>query len=260
MPVQRLQYDASRAVIRNRVRHRSQAVEVVLPVLARRERASKVHFRLIRVLLLIQSIRRRVPHIDNCALDRLARQEIRNDAVHPRPVALLIDLVGHDAAAHGQLGRVVPVKRSEDSGGCGLVDSIRREFVGYFVNEGFEAENIAEELAFVAFVVRHFSGGVHLDMVRMWCVANCRSLFTHTNSTPCIHSSTVSSFSLAKSWRCWTKPAVSCLTRGVAFGPVALMTACVKFGLNLCGVLPVTALPLVDIFACSYVRNMMMIQ
>lgn len=63
----------------------------------------------------------------------------------------------------------------------------------------------------------------------------------HTSSTPIIHSSTVSSFSRAKSCRCWIKLEVSCLTRGVAFGPVAAMTCCVKLGLNLCALLSCTA-------------------
>lgn len=70
-----------------------------------------------------------------------------------------------------------------------------------------------------------------------------------TNSKPAIHSSTVSSFSRAKSCKCWIKLAVSCLTLGVAFGPVALITDCVKSGLNLC------VLPFVTAGACEDISN-----
>ena len=44
------------------------------------------------------------------------------------------------------------------------------------------------------------------------------------NWTPCIHSSTVRFTSLAKSWTCRIRDGMISRSRGLAFGPVALMT------------------------------------
>lgn len=54
-----------------------------------------------------------------------------------------------------------------------------------------------------------------------------------TISTPAIHSSTVISFSLAKSCICCIRLAMTFLVRGAALGPAALMTFWVKLGSNL---------------------------
>ena len=53
-----------------------------------------------------------------------------------------------------------------------------------------------------------------------------------TISTPAIHSSTVRSFSRAKSWICCIKLCTTCRIRGDALGPVALSTVWVKLGSN----------------------------
>jgi hypothetical protein len=44
-------------------------------------------------------------------------------------------------------------------------------------------------------------------------------------STATSNSSIVTRFSRMKSWRCWTRPAMTERIRGVAFGPVAEMTS-----------------------------------
>lgn len=48
--------------------------------------------------------------------------------------------------------------------------------------------------------------------------------------TPCIHSSTVMSFSRAKSWICLIRLPKTCLMRGLALGPMELTTLSVKLG------------------------------
>src|SRR4051794_17822894 len=50
----------------------------------------------------------------------------------------------------------------------------------------------------------------------------------HTISTPCIHSSTVTLFSRAKSCKCRIKLDITVRSRGLHFGPVAAITLSVK--------------------------------
>lgn len=114
MSIQRLQNLPSRPIERNGVRHRPQAVKVILSVLARGEPASEIHVRLVRILLLVQSIWRCMPDIHDRALDGLSSPEVRDSAMHPRPIARLVDLIGDDACAHSKLGRVVAVEGPED--------------------------------------------------------------------------------------------------------------------------------------------------
>jgi hypothetical protein len=54
----------------------------------------------------------------------------------------------------------------------------------------------------------------------------------HTISTAAVHSSTVISFSLAKSCKCLSKLGITCASLLFAFGPVAAMTASVNLGLK----------------------------
>lgn len=105
-----------------------------------------------------------MPDIDNGAFNRRTCFEIRDCAVHPRAIAVLLDAVD-DARAHVHLGGVVAVKGTQDGGCGGLVGGSGGELVGDFVDERFEAEHVAEELAFVAFGVGHAAGFVHLVYV-----------------------------------------------------------------------------------------------
>lgn len=139
------------------------------------------------------------------------------------------------------------IEWTQDSGRGGFVGRVGRELVGYLIDERFEAKDVAEKLTFVALLIGHLAGCIYLYAVSRSNYAATFLWARCTSSTPSIHSSTLSSFSRAKSWRCCIKLVVSCLTRGVAFGPVALMTACVKFGLTLCSLLFCTTVPLVVI-------------
>lgn len=162
MSVQRLQNLARRTIERNGIRHGSEAVEIVLSVLAGCKGASEVHLRLVGVLLLVQSVRRRVPYVDHRAFDWLAGLEVGHCAVHPCAVPFFL-LVLHDVASHLQLRCVVPVEGAQDGGCGGLVDGVSRELVCDFVDEGLEAEDVAEKLPFVAFRVGHAAGFIHLQ-------------------------------------------------------------------------------------------------
>ena len=161
MSIQRLQYLPRRPVIRNRIRHRSQAIKIILPITPRSKSPSKIHLRLRLILLLIQPIRRRMPDVQHSALNGLPRAEIRDSAVHPRPIARVFEALD-DGVAHGFLRGILAPEGAEDGGRGGFVCGGRGELVGYFVDEGFEAEDVAEELAFVAAVVGHAAGFVEL--------------------------------------------------------------------------------------------------
>ena len=54
----------------------------------------------------------------------------------------------------------------------------------------------------------------------------------HTISTAAVHSSTVISFSLAKSCKCLSKLGITCASLALAFGPVAAITESVNVGLK----------------------------
>jgi hypothetical protein len=180
-----------------------------------------------------------MPDIQHRTFHRVSRPEIRDGAMHPSPVACILE-AGDDGVAHGFLRRILAPEGAEDGSCGGFVFGGGGELVGDFVDEGFKAEDVAEELAFVSAVVGHAAGFVELCAVSQafGCIGG---LDACTSSRPLIHSSTVSSFSRAKSWRCWIRLVVSFRTLGVAFGPVALITACVKWGLNLCCLLSETA-------------------
>lgn len=100
MPVKRLQYFASWSIVRDRVRYGPQAVKVVLAVLPGYKRAPEVHLGLFGVLLLVQSIWCCMPDVHDCTFNRLPCSEVCDYAMHPRPVSLLIDLIGDYACAH----------------------------------------------------------------------------------------------------------------------------------------------------------------
>ena len=136
--IQRLQHLPRGAVEGDGIRHGPQAIKIVFPIFSCCEPAPEVHIRLRLILLLVQPVRRRVPHIDHRALDRLSSEEISDSAVHPRAVAFpLLDATVHDAIPHGFLGGVLSVEGTEDGGCGGGVDGGKGEFVGYFVDEGF---------------------------------------------------------------------------------------------------------------------------
>lgn len=133
MSIQQLQQLSSRAIVRNRITSRPQTIKIIFPILPRREPPPQIEIHLVFILLLIQSIRCRMPHIQLGPLDRLARQIIRYRPVHQRVVAILNAM--HGRSSHLTPGRIFTPEGAENGargrgggGGGG-------KFEGYFINE-----------------------------------------------------------------------------------------------------------------------------
>ena len=159
--VEQLEQLAGRAVIRDGVARRPQAVQRVFAVGAGVEAAAQVHVRLLRVLLLVQTVRGRVPDVEFGALDGLAADEVGDRAEHVRVIGV-VEVVEDDRVAHVALGGVFAPEGAEDGGGGGEVVGRGRERVGDFVDEGLDADDIVHELGFIAAIVGHFTGSVNL--------------------------------------------------------------------------------------------------
>lgn len=106
-----------------------------------------------------------MPDIQNSTFNGLPRPIVCNYSMHLRSIALANSLsILYDAVAHRELGCVGAPEGSKN-GGCGrLVCGIGSELVGDFVDEGLEAEDVAEELALVPLVVGPAAGFVHLRL------------------------------------------------------------------------------------------------
>lgn len=76
-------------IVRNRIRRWSEAVERVPPVGIGRELSSQIAINLGVVLLLIEAVRRGLPHIDGCIRDRLSGFHVPNKAVHIRDFTII---------------------------------------------------------------------------------------------------------------------------------------------------------------------------
>ena len=162
MAVQQAQQPARGSVQRDRVARGAQAVEGVISVFAGREAAAEVEVHLVLVLLLVEAVGRRVPHVQLGAFDRLVGEVVAHDAVHVGVVAVR-DVV-HDAAAHGASGGVGAPEGAEDGGRGGEGGGFADELVGDFIDEGLEAYHVREQLRFVA-SCGHAAGFVDLRVV-----------------------------------------------------------------------------------------------
>lgn len=80
--VQQLQHLPGRAVVRNWIRRRPQAVQAVPTLFVRREPAPQVAVLLIRVLLLVQPVGTILPHVDHHTRDALAGHGVDAPAMH----------------------------------------------------------------------------------------------------------------------------------------------------------------------------------
>ena len=149
------------------------------------------------------------------------------------------------------------MKRSYSCGG-GLVCGFVGKSVSDLVDQRLETKDILQKLAFVALVVRHPTSLVQLERSKEVSIkpqvlttlhefasqqgfntdtkskkrGTLRPEKEHTISTAAVHSSTVISFSLAKSCKCLIKLGITCASLAFAFGPVAAITASVNFGLK----------------------------
>lgn len=147
-------------IVGNRVGGRAQAVEAVFPIRARGEAPAEVEVHLRFVLLLVQPVWGGVPDVELGGGDGGVREVVLDEAVHVRVVAG--GEVVHDAGVHGAARGVGAPEGAEDRGGGGEGGGGDGELGSNFVDEGFEAEDVAEELAFVAHGRGHPAGFVDL--------------------------------------------------------------------------------------------------
>ena len=161
MPVEELEEFPCGAVVGDGVGCRAQAVEAVFPVFARGEAASQVEVHLILVLLLIEPVRSGMPDVELGVLDRLAGEVVFDDAIHVGVVAVG-DIV-HDAVVHRAPRGVGAPEGAEDRGAGWERGRGVGKLVGDLVDERFEPDDVAEELAFVADRGGHAAGFIDLS-------------------------------------------------------------------------------------------------
>ena len=147
-------------VVGNGVWGGAQAVEAVFPVCARGEATAEVEIHLPFVLLLVQPVRGGVPDVELGVGDGGVGEVVLDKAVHVGVVA--VGDVVHDAGVHVAARGVGAPEGAEDRGGGREGGGGGGELVGDFVDEGFEAEDVAEELAFIAHGGGHPAGFVDL--------------------------------------------------------------------------------------------------
>jgi hypothetical protein len=142
--------------------------------------------------------------------------------------------------------------RRERSYGCGgrLIRGFVGKSISDLIDQRLKTKDILQKLTFVSLVVRHPTGLVQLEdsyevnktsessskIVSNEDLIGTRgkkkTALPHTISTAAVHSSTVISFSLAKSCKCLNKLGITCASLAFAFGPVAAITESVNVGLK----------------------------
>jgi len=114
------------------------------------------------VLLLVQPVWGGVPDVELGVGDGGVGEVVLDKAVHVGVVA--VGDVVHDAGVHVAARGIGAPEGAEDRGGGGEGGGGGGELVGDFVDEGFEAEDVAEQLAFVAHGGGHPAGFVDLGV------------------------------------------------------------------------------------------------
>lgn len=134
MPIHQLKKLASRTIIRDWIRRRTQTVKRVLSILIRLELAAQIELNLLGVLLLIQPVCRSLPHLDRRADKRLLSLEVHNATVHE----------GHLSICRFRLDDILSVlavwcisaeERAEDGCGRGRILCFFSESEGDFIDE-----------------------------------------------------------------------------------------------------------------------------
>lgn len=138
MAVQQLQKLSCRPVVGHGVRNRSQAVQSVVPIRIGGEVPPEVPLRLLRVLLLVQAIRRALPDVDFNARDRGARSRILDDPMHIDHFPI-IWLLQDDTRVVGGWWRIFPEKRTEDSALRDFIRGSDKRFLGDLVDQPAES-------------------------------------------------------------------------------------------------------------------------
>jgi hypothetical protein len=134
MAIHQLKKLASRTIVRNGVRRRTQTVKRVSAILVRLKLAAQVELNLLGILLLIQPVRRSLPHLNRRTDKRLLSLEVHDTAVHERHLRIsgfrLDDVLSVLAVR-----RIGAEERAQDSRGCGCILRFSGESEGDFVDE-----------------------------------------------------------------------------------------------------------------------------
>lgn len=119
-------------IIRHRIRRRPQTIKVIPPLPIRPKLAPQITIILLLILLLIQSIRRRLPNIHPCIRKRLFGLQIRDDAVHVCYFSIIHGILDYRGVVW-EVRSIVTKERAEDCAGrCGG-GGFGGEFERYFV-------------------------------------------------------------------------------------------------------------------------------
>lgn len=122
-------------IIRNGIRRRTQTIEIIFPLRIRLELSTQIKLNLLRILLLIQTIRRRLPDLNVCADQRLLRLEINNLTVHKDHLAAVLGLSDDNIGAVLAVGSISAEEGAQNGGGGGCVLGFFGEGEGDFVDK-----------------------------------------------------------------------------------------------------------------------------
>lgn len=134
MTIHQLKKLASRTIVRNGIRRRTQAVKRVLSILIRLELAAQVKLNLLGVLLLVQPVRGSLPHLDRRTDKRLFCLEVHDTTVHERHLSISRFRLD-DVLAVLAIRGIRPEERAQDGRGCGRILRFSGESKGDFVHE-----------------------------------------------------------------------------------------------------------------------------
>lgn len=122
-----------RTIIRNRIRRGSQTIEVIPALFIRLELSAEVELLLVRILLLVQSVCRRLPHLHGGAHQWLLSGKIDDTTMHEGHLTIRDPL--DDVIAVLAVGGVGAEEWAQDSSGSGSVIGFFGEFESDFVHE-----------------------------------------------------------------------------------------------------------------------------
>jgi hypothetical protein len=230
MSIQQVQKYTSRSIRRQRIRCRLQAIEIIFSVLITLELPSQIVIRpVLGVLEIVFPVRRRLSDVDDCAWNSLSSQEIGNFAVHEGRVSAGSGILNYATTERAERGVGGP-EGPEDGGGGG-VRTFGQQLVGDFVDESAD----------ISFWCKFLKSVTTYDSRPRTSEILCPSFRTLvliwpmelTKWTPIIHSSTESSTSREKSWRCLMRAEETSRLRASVLGPIVSIQCWVKLGSNL---------------------------
>jgi hypothetical protein len=124
----------SRTIVRNGVRRRTQTVKRVSAILTRLKLAAQVELNLLGILLLIQPIRRSLPHLNRRTDKRLLGLEVHDATMHERHLRISRFCLDNVLAVLA-VRRIGAEERAQDGRGCGCILRFSGESEGDFVDE-----------------------------------------------------------------------------------------------------------------------------